>query len=87
MDQRRLWYICMQNCVPETGLMSWHTTPRDDAWREVHLVYLKGMGQRLWLRCNACGHDVVVELNVFSDNVHSESHLLAGDAPLDGQRF
>lgn len=41
--------------------MTWHQRPRDDAWRAVTLAQVLGMGHRLWLRCNACGHSTIEE--------------------------
>jgi len=38
--------------------MMWHAEPKDDAWRQVHLAHVEGLGQRLWLRCDACGHSI-----------------------------
>ena len=46
--------------------MSWHTLPKDDAWKQVHLAYLVDIGRRLWFRCNKCGHDVVEKPDAFS---------------------
>jgi len=40
--------------------MTWHTFPNDEAWRRVTPLSFEALGQRLWLRCNACGHDLIV---------------------------
>jgi len=40
--------------------MNWHTTPKGHAWRRVTPLSVEALGQRLWLRCNACGHDMLV---------------------------
>jgi len=40
--------------------MTWHTLPNDDAWRRVTPLSVEALGQRLWLRCNACGYDLIV---------------------------
>jgi len=36
----------------------WHNEPKNDAWREVHLAHVESLGNRLWLRCNECGHSM-----------------------------
>ena len=38
----------------------WHSTPRNDGWKCVTPRSVEALGQRLWLRCNACGHDLLV---------------------------
>jgi hypothetical protein len=40
--------------------MTWQTLPNDDAWRLVTPLLVEALGQRLWLRCNACAHDTIV---------------------------
>ena len=40
--------------------MSWHQSPKDDAWRQVHLAYLVERGQQAWLHCTACSHQLMV---------------------------
>lgn len=50
--------------------MGWHTVPRDDAWKRVTLDHVAGLGQRIWLRCNACGHDLTMEPDAFSTERH-----------------
>jgi len=40
--------------------MSWHTIPRDDAWRQVTLAHIHSLGQRLWINC-ACHRERLVE--------------------------
>ncbi len=39
----------------------WHSAPKNDAWREVHLAHVESLGNRLWLRCDACGHSITPE--------------------------
>ena len=46
--------------------MTWHTIPTDDAWKQVSLVSIATLGQRLWLRCH-CGHEVIVGPIEFAD--------------------
>ena len=46
--------------------MSWHTKPKDDAWRHVTLAHIASLDQRIWLRCNACGHEQIVEPLAFA---------------------
>ncbi|MFZ4807817.1 MAG: hypothetical protein ACOYLQ_11205 [Hyphomicrobiaceae bacterium] len=41
--------------------MSWHTIPKDDAWKQVTLASLAAAHQRVWLRCNACGHELIAD--------------------------
>ena len=45
---------------------NWHREPRDGAWREVHLAHVAGLGVRLWLRCDACGHSITPEPEAFA---------------------
>lgn len=40
--------------------------PRDDAWKRVTLGHLASLGQRMWLRCNVCGHEQIVEPLAFA---------------------
>ena len=40
--------------------MTCHTLPKDDAWRLVTPLSVEALGHRLWLRCKACGHDLIV---------------------------
>jgi len=37
--------------------MSWHKFPKDDAWKQVTLASVEALGQRIWIRCNACEHE------------------------------
>ena len=57
--------------------MPWHTIPRDNAWRQVTLASIHGLGQRLWLRCDHCGHDIIAEPITFS-----EQHQVSTGTPL-----
>lgn len=41
--------------------MSWHQVPNDGAWKACTVAKTAALGQRLWLRCNACGHDLFVD--------------------------
>ena len=43
-----------------------HIEPKDDDWRQVHLAHIESLGQRLWLRCNACGHSLTPESRNFA---------------------
>src|SRR5665647_2730548 len=40
--------------------MNWHTRPKDDAWRCVTPSSVHVLGCRLWLRCDAFGHTLMV---------------------------
>jgi hypothetical protein len=46
--------------------MRWHPAPKDDAWRQAHLATVKGIGRRLWLRCDIRAHAVMVEPDAFA---------------------
>jgi hypothetical protein len=46
--------------------MSWHQTPKDDAWKRVTLSHIARLGQRIWIRCNGCGHEQIVEPLAFA---------------------
>ena len=46
--------------------MSWHTKPKDDAWKHFTLAHIASLNQRIWLRCNACGHEQIVEPLAFA---------------------
>jgi len=48
----------------------WHTEPKNDAWREVHLAHVESLGSQLWLRCNACGHSLTPEPRAFANEHH-----------------
>ncbi len=50
----------------------WNRIPKDDAWRKVHLAYMVEMANRLWLRCDACGHETYPEPQAFADEHHLE---------------
>ena len=41
--------------------MSWHHTPKDDAWKQAHLAMLVRLGKRAWLHCDDCRHSVMIE--------------------------
>jgi hypothetical protein len=45
----------------------WHKTPTNDAWRSVTLASVAALGQHVWLRCNACGRDELVEPLEFAE--------------------
>mgnify|MGYP006945666701 CR=1 FL=1 len=48
-------------------MASWHgPLPKDDGWRQVTLASIAALGQRLWLRCNACGRDLSPEPKIFA---------------------
>ena len=47
--------------------MVWHTTPKDDAWKLVTVRSVNPLCQNLWLRCNRCDHEVVIDAVVFSE--------------------
>ncbi len=38
--------------------MTWHSIPKDDAWKQVTPQSVAELGQQLWLRCDACGHEL-----------------------------
>ena len=40
--------------------MVWHRVPKDDAWKQVHLDYVAGLGVPLWIHC-ACGHQKLID--------------------------
>jgi len=48
----------------------WHAEPKNDAWREVHLAHVEGLGNRLWLRCNACGQSITPDPREFAHLHH-----------------
>lgn len=48
----------------------WHVEPKNECWREVHLAHVEGLGNRLWLRCNACGHSITPEPREFAAEHH-----------------
>ena len=48
----------------------WHTEPKNEAWREVHLAHVENLGSQLWLRCNACGHSLTPEPREFAHLHH-----------------
>ncbi len=48
----------------------WNRLPKDNAWRQVHLAYMVEMANRLWLRCDVCGHEVYPEPLAFADEHH-----------------
>jgi DNA-directed RNA polymerase subunit RPC12/RpoP len=48
----------------------WHTEPKNDEWREVHLAHVESLGNRLWLRCNACGHSITLDPREFAHQHH-----------------
>lgn len=64
--------------------MVWHTTPKDDAWKQVTVRSVNPLCQNLWLRCNHCDHEVVIDAVVFSErsNASFDTPLL-----LIGQRL
>ena len=45
----------------------WHRIPKDDAWRQVHLMHFREFRVRLWIRCNACGHSITPDPEAFAD--------------------
>src|SRR5690606_32681764 len=59
-------------------MAGWHgPLPKDDAWRQVTLASIAELGQRLWLRCNACGRDRSPQPEAFA-----AEHGLPLDMPL-----
>ena len=48
----------------------WHSAPKNDAWREVHLAHVESLGSKLWLRCNVCGHSMTPEPGAFAHLHH-----------------
>ncbi len=53
----------------------WHVEPKDDSWREVHLAHVESLGNRLWLRCNACGHSITPEPRAFANEHHLDMRM------------
>ena len=47
-----------------------HIDPKTDDWREVHLAHVESLGNRLWLRCNACGHSMTPDPREFAHQHH-----------------
>jgi len=45
--------------------MTWHTIPRDDAWKRVTIAHISSLGQRLWIHCH-CGRQRVVEPSAYA---------------------
>lgn len=41
--------------------MSWQQIPKDNAWKSYTVATTAALGQRLWLPCNACGHDILAD--------------------------
>jgi hypothetical protein len=39
----------------------WRSTLNDGAWKRVTLQHIAGLGQRIWIRCNGCGHEHIAE--------------------------
>lgn len=56
----------------------WHSEPKSDAWREVHLSHVASLGNRLWLRCNSCGHSITPDPLGFAAEhpLHMQTPLL-----------
>ncbi len=52
--------------------MSWHRLPSNDAWKSVTLASVHGLGQRVWLRCNQCGHENLADAIGFAADHHLE---------------
>jgi len=48
----------------------WHNEPKNDAWLQVHLAHVESLGNRLWLRCNSCGHSMTPEPGAFAKEHH-----------------
>jgi DNA-directed RNA polymerase subunit RPC12/RpoP len=48
----------------------WHVEPKDECWREVHLAHVESLGNRLWLRCNVCGHSLTPQPRAFAAEHH-----------------
>jgi hypothetical protein len=59
-------------------ISAWHQIPKDDAWKQVTLRSVNAMGQNLWIRCDHCCHDLVINAVVFSERsgVDLDSPLL-----------
>lgn len=51
--------------------------PKDEAWRQVTLTHIAGLGQRLWIHCTACWHERFEEPLGFG-----AAHRLTGSTPL-----
>jgi DNA-directed RNA polymerase subunit RPC12/RpoP len=46
--------------------MDWHSTPKDDAWKQAHLEMLVKLGMELMLRCDHCQHRTVEDPRLFA---------------------
>lgn len=59
-------------------MSDWHgPLPKGDTWRKVTLASIAELGQRLWVRCNACGYSYTPEPRAFA-----AEHGLPLDTPL-----
>jgi DNA-directed RNA polymerase subunit RPC12/RpoP len=39
---------------------------KDDAWKQAHLAMLERLGIEAWLRCDGCGHSMLVNPREFA---------------------
>ena len=46
--------------------MPWHQIPKGDEWKRVTLMSVHALSQRVWLRCNVCGHEVLADALEFA---------------------
>ena len=44
--------------------------PKASFCEAAHLAHVEGLGNRLWLRCNACGHSMTPEPGAFAKEHH-----------------
>ncbi len=56
---------------------TWHTIPKDDAWKQVMLARMEEAGTKLWLMCDARLRTVYPEPRAFA-----EEHGLDMTTPL-----
>lgn len=40
--------------------------PQDDAWKRVTLAHVASLDQKIWLRCDACGHQQIADPLAFA---------------------
>jgi len=48
--------------------VTWRTIPKDDAWKQVTLPHVEGLGQRVWVHCH-CGRQRLLEPSAFAADV------------------
>ena len=48
--------------------MSWHTLPKDDAWKQVTLAHVEDLGVPIWIHCHCC-HQRMVDPRAYAVEV------------------